>query len=114
MYDMADSFLRQYEMGFVDGRASGAMCSYNLIGWEFKNQITRLSIQQTEMQLGLLVDKTRSVGRTKNGRVAVGCCSDVTSIGNVPNCASPALLNGQVTRHSCCTISVIDYLITTS
>ena len=25
-YDMADSFLRQYEMGFVEGRASGVMC----------------------------------------------------------------------------------------
>ncbi len=28
---MTDSFLRQYEMGFVEGNASGAMCSYNLI-----------------------------------------------------------------------------------
>ena len=30
-YDMTDSFLRQYEMGFVQGKASGVMCSYNLI-----------------------------------------------------------------------------------
>jgi beta-glucosidase-like glycosyl hydrolase len=30
-YDMTDSFLRQYEMGFVQGEASGVMCSYNLI-----------------------------------------------------------------------------------
>ena len=30
-YDLADSYLRQFEMGFVEGRAAGVMCSYNLI-----------------------------------------------------------------------------------
>ena len=30
-YDLTDSYLRQFEIGFVEGRASGVMCSYNLI-----------------------------------------------------------------------------------